>query len=109
MVLLTLLPPVLLLELAAPLLPPPPLPPRAFLKVHISEEMAPRRPLCFFDLRREGEDVKCQCCQMAKFDPFLSLDCARVEGLLGGTGWRAWGRNPRKGRDQILLHSVAEP
>ena len=30
---------------------------------------------------------------MEKFDPFLSLDC---------TGWRAWGRNPRKGRDQIL-------
>ena len=21
------------------------------------------------------------CCQMAKFDPFLSLDCARVEGV----------------------------
>ena len=21
-----------------------------------------------------------QCCQMAKFDPFLSLDCARLEG-----------------------------
>ena len=36
-----------------------------------------------------------------KFDPFLSLDCARVEG--------AWGRNPRKGRDQILQHSAAEP
>ena len=32
-------------------------------------------------------------CQMAKFDSFLSLDCARVEGV---------GRNPRKGRDQIL-------
>ena len=32
-----------------------------------------------------------QCCQMAKFDSFLSLDCARVEG-----------GNPRKGRDQIL-------
>ena len=30
---------------------------------------------------------------MAKFDPFLSLVCARVEAL---------GRNPRKGRDQIL-------
>ena len=30
---------------------------------------------------------------MAKIDPFLSLDCARVEGV---------GRNPRKGRDQIL-------
>ena len=29
-----------------------------------------------------------QGCQMAKFDPFLSLDCARVEG---------GGRNPRKG------------
>ena len=25
-----------------------------------------------------------QCCQIAKFDPFLSLDCARVEGV-GGT------------------------
>ena len=22
-----------------------------------------------------------QCCQMAKFEPFLSLDCARVEGV----------------------------
>ena len=30
---------------------------------------------------------------MAKFDPYLSLDCARVEGV---------GRIPRKGRDQIL-------
>ena len=36
----------------------------------------------------------------AKFDPFLSLDFARVEGV---------GRNPRKGRDQILQRSVAEP
>ena len=25
------------------------------------------------------------------------------------SGWRAWGRNPRKGRDQILQRSVAEP
>ena len=41
-----------------------------------------------------------QRCQMAKFDPFLSLDCARVEGV---------GRNRRKGRDQILQRSVAEP
>ena len=24
-------------------------------------------------------------------------------------GWRAWGRNPRKGRDPILQRSVAEP
>ena len=24
-------------------------------------------------------------------------------------GWTAWGRNPRKGRDQILQHIVAEP
>ena len=41
-------------------------------------------------------------CWMAKFDPFLSLDCTRVEG-------GAWGRKPRKGRDQILQCSVAEP
>ena len=34
---------------------------------------------------------------MAKFDPFLSLYCARVEGV---------GVNPRKGRDQILQCSV---
>ena len=41
-----------------------------------------------------------QGCQMAKFDPFLSLDCARVEGV---------GRNPRKRRGQILQRGVAEP
>ena len=41
-----------------------------------------------------------QGCQMAKFDPFLSLDCARMEGV---------GRNPRNGRDQILQRSVVEP
>ena len=33
-----------------------------------------------------------QGCQMPKFNPFLSLDCARVEG-----------------RDQILQRSIAEP
>ena len=39
-----------------------------------------------------------QGCQMAKCEPFLSLDCTRVKG---------GGRNPRKGRDQILQRSVA--
>ena len=29
----------------------------------------------------EGYDVSQQGCQMAKFDPCLSLDCARVEGV----------------------------
>ena len=28
-----------------------------------------------------SDDVCFQGCQMAKFDPFLSLDCARVEGV----------------------------
>ena len=28
----------------------------------------------------QGEERE-QGCQMAKFDPFLSLDCARVEGV----------------------------
>ena len=36
----------------------------------------------------------------AKFDPFLSLDCAPRP-----PPWR----NPRKGRNQILQRSVAEP
>ena len=31
-------------------------------------------------LGRAGADPR-QGCQMAKFDPFLSLDCARVEGV----------------------------
>ena len=35
-----------------------------------------------------------QGCQMAKFDPFHSLDCAQVGGR---------GRNPRNGRDQICI------
>ena len=30
---------------------------------------------------KEGLLLLCHGCQMAKFDPFLSLDCARVEGV----------------------------
>ena len=45
-------------------------------------------------------DVFTQGCQMAKFDRFPSLDYP---------GWRARGRNPRKGSNQILKRSVAEP
>ena len=37
----------------------------------------------------------------AKFDPFLSLDCARVDGV--------GAQSKEKGRDQILQRSVAEP
>ena len=48
----------------------------------------------------DGDSSQGECCQMAKFDPFLSLDCA---GFGGG------GRNQRKGRDHILQRSVAEP
>ena len=42
--------------------------------------------------------VRDQCCQMAKFVPFLTLDFARLEGRRP---------NPRKGRDQILQRSEA--
>ena len=31
--------------------------------------------------RRGGTGVPDQGCQMAKFDPFLSFDCTRVEGV----------------------------
>ena len=43
------------------------------------EEASPVSPLVFRSnfLRRSWA----QGCQMAKFDPFLSLDCARVEGV----------------------------
>ena len=30
---------------------------------------------------RRGKSSLVQGCQMARFDPFLSLDCARVEGV----------------------------
>ena len=30
---------------------------------------------------REQTPQQVQCCKIAKFDPFLSLDCARVEGV----------------------------
>ena len=33
---------------------------------------------------------KGQCCQMAKFDPFLSLDCARVEGVGAQSNFVIW-------------------
>ena len=44
--------------------------------------------------------VRAQDCQMAKFDPFLHMDCARLESR-GGRG------NTRKGRDQIVQRSAA--
>ena len=44
----------------------------------------------------------------------LHLRVARWQNLIPSfpwiaPGWRAWGHNPRKGRDQILQRSVAEP
>ena len=33
------------------------------------------------DAERPSLHLRHQDCQMAKFDPFLSLDCARVEGV----------------------------
>ena len=36
---------------------------------------------------RVGAEDLDQCCQIAKFDPFFSLDCVRVEGV---------GYNPKK-------------
>ena len=44
-------------------------------------------------------------CYASKFDPVLSLDCATVEG--GGAIPPPW-RNPRKGRDHILLSGNLE-
>ena len=37
-------------------------------------------PLPVRDFRRLGDGPE-QGCQISKFDPFLSLDCARVEGV----------------------------
>ena len=42
-----------------------------------------------------------QGCQMAKFDPFLSLDCAPTPSTLAPPPSPPW-RDPRRGRDQIL-------
>ena len=61
-------------------------------KPHLCQEVGRRLPVCLSS-RDHG-------CQIAKFDPFLSLDCARVEGV---------GHNPRKGRNPILQCSIAEP
>ena len=65
---------------------PPSLPPSLPLSVicgfNFRERRRRRRRVQFRGKRllRSLEGCK-QCCQMAKFDPFLSLDCARVEGV----------------------------
>ena len=66
---------------------------------HMEEAQPSDRKACRVVIQSCREQTCRQGCKMAKFDPFLSLDCARVEG-------RA--HNPRKGRDQILQRSVAE-
>ena len=45
----------------------------------------------------EGRDFGAR---VARFDPFLSLDCTGLEGT---------GRNPRKRRDTLLQRRVVEP
>ena len=44
----------------------------------------------------------------------VKLSVARWQNLIPpfpwiAPGWRAWGRNPNKGRDQILQRSIGEP
>ena len=43
-------------------------------------------------------------CQMAKFDPLLSLDCARVEGV----GEQSLAQSKER-RDHVLQRSLEEP
>ena len=45
---------------------------------------------------------------MAKLDTFLSLDYTRVKGWEAQSKERIW-LNQRKGRDQILQRSLAQP
>ena len=48
----------------------------------------------------------CQGCQMAKFDPFLSLDCAGMEGGLGAQSKERKGSNFAAQRSgAIVLHA----
>ena len=69
-------------------------------KMHLKWRVDGRKGLAIHDSPHHYSTGLVHGCQMAKFVPFLSLDCARVEG---------GGHNPRKGRDQILQRSVAEP
>ena len=59
-----------------------------------------RDALCqsFIFFFRDGNAASAQGCQMAKLDPFLSLDCARVEGV---------GRGAIQGKEGIKFCSVA--
>ena len=49
-------------------------------------------------LTKAARRVQTQGCQMAKFDPFLSLDCTRVEGV---------GAQSKEGKEGITFCSVA--
>ena len=63
--------------------------------------------------REEGrEGGEGQYFSLAFFPPPFKV--ARWQNLIPSfpwiaAGWRVWGRNPRKGRDQILQRSIAEP
>ena len=52
--------------------------------------------------------------QVPTLDRLIQSKVARWQNLIPSfpwiaPGWRAWDRNPRKGRDQILQRSIAEP
>ena len=48
-----------------------------------ADEAAAKNPAFASALERARQVRRIQGCQIAKFDPFLSLDCARVEGVGG--------------------------
>ena len=65
-----------------------------------------------------ADELEAESLELVLLDELVEVDAedkvARWQNLIPSfpwiaPGWRAWGRNPRKGRDQILQCSVAEP
>ena len=65
-----------------------------------------------------ADELEAESLELVLLDELVEVDAedkvARWQNLIPSSpwiapGWRAWGRNPRKGRDQILQRSIAEP
>ena len=61
--------------------------------VHVLLRVVPAAGAGGFVVGGKAEVDPCQGCQIAIFDPFLSLDCARVEGAGGGHSKERKGSN----------------
>ena len=84
------------------------------MKVHVLHSSVRSQSQLFFEPARRVQRLTAEEGGGKESDATMGGSVARWQNLIPSFSWiapgsRAWGLNPKKGRDQILQSSVAEP